>query len=221
MRLPRTLIIATVVALTTLATLGFGTSQGEEGPSASPQNIVLVAGTADAMPLGHDVSPPLGPIPCLDGSTVDIGQFCPLPTIQCANGSTVPLGQFCPVTTVTTAAPAPKQAPQPVTCPDGSQASSPDACTELGAGGTRGVACPDGSVAPAGQQCPTSAPAPPAVLTVKPPTKQTVPGQAPGSAVTVNPPAPGQSPPVSTVYLCGAGYRYEGGLCVGNAPVVN
>jgi hypothetical protein len=28
-------------------------------------------------------------------------------------------------------------------------------------------------------------------------------------------------PATSTQYVCGAGYHYEGGLCVGNGPVVN
>jgi hypothetical protein len=96
MRLPRTFVIAAVIALTALATVGFGKPLGDSGhreDAAAQQNIVLTAVTA----LSHGPVQPLGPIPCPDGSTVEFGQFCPLPTIQCANGTTVPIGQFCPL----------------------------------------------------------------------------------------------------------------------------
>jgi hypothetical protein len=187
MRLPRTFIIATVIALTALATIGFGNLLGDSGlreDISARQNIVLTAMTADVTPLRHD-SLALGPIPCPDGSTVDFGQFCPLPTIQCANGTSVPIGQFCPLGPT----PAAKQAPPPlVTCPDGSTAPSSQACQERGATGeSPGVACPDGSVVPAGQQCPPPKPTPqsPVVVTVNPPTK---------SAGPINP-GPGLGPP--------------------------
>jgi hypothetical protein len=135
MGLPRTFIIATVIALTGLATVGFGNVRGDSGlreDASARQNIVLTAVTADAAPLSDDLLPQ-GPIPCPDGSTVDFGQFCPLPTIQCANGTTVPIGQFCPSTPATTATQTP---PPPVTCPDG-------------------------STVPQGQNCPTPKPPPP------------------------------------------------------------
>jgi hypothetical protein len=109
MRLPRTFIIAVVIALIVLATVGFGKPLGDSDlreDAAVRQNIVLTAVTADVTPLSHGVLPPLGPIPCPDGSTVDFGQFCPLPNIQCANGATVPFGQFCPAGQPGQAAPA-------------------------------------------------------------------------------------------------------------------
>jgi hypothetical protein len=182
MSLRRTVIIVAAIALTTVATVVFGQTQGS-----------AVRAEAAAMPLSHQVSPPLGPIPCPDGSTVDFGQFCPLPAIQCADGSTVPFGQFCPLRPVTTATTNAPQSPPP-----------------------QQVTCPDGSVVQEVQGCPTPKASPPWVVTVQPPTS----GQTPATVVTVNPPSPGQSPPVSTVYLCGAGYHYEGGQCVGNGPIV-
>src|SRR5690349_21055788 len=97
MRLGRTLIIGTAIALSALAILGVGDSSGVNGPrmdTVGQHQIALAAVTAGTEPAGRDVLPPVGPIPCLDGSTVDLGQFCPLPTIQCANGTTVPVGQF-------------------------------------------------------------------------------------------------------------------------------
>jgi len=78
----------------------------------------------------------LGPIPCLDGSTVDFGQFCPVPTIRCADGTAVFLGQFCPVFKPQQAPP-PQQPPPPAqqAPPPPAQAPpppDPQKCRELG-----------------------------------------------------------------------------------------
>jgi hypothetical protein len=128
MRLPRTFVIAAVIALIALAAVGFGKPQSDGGTAR--QNIVLTAVTADVVPLSQHLLP-LGPIPCPDGSTVDFGQFCPLPTIQCANGSTVPIGQFCPLSP----APAPKQAPPPPPTDDNASLTTlSDLFTDLNAG---------------------------------------------------------------------------------------
>jgi hypothetical protein len=100
MRLPRPFIIAAAIALTAVAIVGFGgplSDSGQREDATAPQNIVLTAATADATLLSQGGLSPLGPIPCLDGSTVDFGQFCPVPTVQCADGTSVFIGQFCPV----------------------------------------------------------------------------------------------------------------------------
>ena len=80
MRLLRTAVIAVFIALAALATAVFGKPLGDSvhgDAAAKGQNVVLVAVTADLTPLSQDSFPPLGPIPCWDGSTVDFGQFCP------------------------------------------------------------------------------------------------------------------------------------------------
>lgn len=97
MRLPRTFLIAAVIALAASFTVGFHA------------------------PLRD------GPIPCLDGSTVELGQLCPVPTVQCANGTAVFLGQWCPV-----GPPPPQpaaQAPAPPS-PPAAPPPNPDPVTE-------------------------------------------------------------------------------------------
>lgn len=121
MRLPRACVIWAAVLLTALVTFGIGKPQSDSGSSdgAIRQDAVLTAGTADVPPLGRLVPAPLGPIPCLDGSTVEFGQFCPLPTINCANGTKVFVGQWCPV------GPTPEQAPPPASQPQPTPTAQP------------------------------------------------------------------------------------------------
>ena len=75
------------------------------------------AGHAAATPGGAGL--PEFPIQCLDGSTVEFGQFCPLPSLRCADGSALPLGGVCPAPVArqvpsTTALPTPTSAPEPI-----------------------------------------------------------------------------------------------------------
>jgi hypothetical protein len=151
MRLPRTFIIAAAIAVTALATVGFGgplSDRGHREDAAARHNIALAALTADATPLSHGVLPPLGPIPCPDGSTVDFGQFCPVPTVQCADGTSVFIGQFCPVfkpqqPTSTAQAPPPVQAQKPLPTPQGPPTPLPPATKT----------CTDGTVVNADSRC--------------------------------------------------------------------
>jgi hypothetical protein len=55
-----------------------------------------------------------GPIPCLDGSTVEFGQLCPPLQVTCSDGTQVPLGRFCPAgTKLDEEEPAAAEAPPP------------------------------------------------------------------------------------------------------------
>lgn len=76
------------------------------------RTLVAFSGAAIAVLSTVGFAPhPSGPIPCLDGSSVELGQWCPVPTVNCANGTQVFLGQFCPV------GPLPKQTQQPIPTP--------------------------------------------------------------------------------------------------------
>ena len=90
----RRLITAMVLAAATLATAGFS-------PPAAPVRAPFVE---------------QGPIPCWDGTSVELGQFCPLPKFQCADGSSVPLGQFCSRAPAV-ATPLPQPTPTPLPAP--------------------------------------------------------------------------------------------------------
>jgi hypothetical protein len=108
MRLPRTFIIAALIALTALVTVGFGTPLGFSGlrkDAAAPQDVVLTAVTGDVTPLSHGVLAPLGPLGCPAGTTMNSARSCNDPKVQCANGATTVLGLTCP--------PAPAPAPPP------------------------------------------------------------------------------------------------------------
>jgi hypothetical protein len=103
MRLPRTFIIAAVIALATLA-LGFGEPLSSLRKDATaPQDIVPIAVTGDVTPLSHGPSPQ-----CPPGGTME-GRSCTVPKVQCANGITTVLGLTCPPAP----APAARQAPPP------------------------------------------------------------------------------------------------------------
>ena len=68
MKLPRTSMIAALIAVAAVAAFVFGKPLGGSlyGDAATK------AVTADLTPLSHDSLLPLGPIPCWDGSTVDV-----------------------------------------------------------------------------------------------------------------------------------------------------
>jgi hypothetical protein len=105
MRLPRTFIIAAVIAVAAL-TLGFGEPLSSLRKDATaPQDIVPTAVTGDVTPLTHGPSPQ-----CPPGGTKE-GPFGTLPRFQCANGSSTFLGLSCPPAPAP--APVARQAPPP------------------------------------------------------------------------------------------------------------
>jgi hypothetical protein len=111
MRLPRAFIIAAMIALAPLTTVGFGTPLGDSGlrEDAARQDIVLTAVTGDVTPLGHGLLAPLYPLPCPAGTTeASPARSCNDPKVQCANGATTVLGLTCPP-----APPAAKPPPPP------------------------------------------------------------------------------------------------------------
>jgi hypothetical protein len=201
MRLSRTLIVLAVIALTALATVWFSAPSADSAAheEAAAEHAVALTATSGATPLSHGPFS-LGPIPCLDGSTVDLGQLCPLPTIQCANGTSVPIGQFCPRDPGTEQ----KKPPPLVTCPDGSTAPNLKACAESGgdANTPQTVACPDGTVLPAGQPCPQPKPAP--VTATKP-----VPNNS--GFLDLRPVTTVTYPDGKVEYRCDDGYTYDAG----------
>ena len=87
--------------------------------------LALGAGPASATPGGADL--PEFPIQCLDGSTVEFGQLCPLPSLRCSDGSPMPLGGLCPAKQVA----APTALPTPTGTPDQDTADA-QKCREAG-----------------------------------------------------------------------------------------
>ena len=104
--------------------------------NVSPGERDVVVGTGSIAAERKSV-PVNGPIPCLDGSTVEFGEWCPVPQLPCADGSSVPLGSFCPLPAASD--------PDPVTCADGTTVPNGNTCAP--------VACPDGTSVPNGHTC--------------------------------------------------------------------
>lgn len=63
--------------------------------AAFASGIVALGSGSAAASIGNADLPQF-PIQCLDGSTVEFGQFCPIPALRCADGSALPLGGVCP-----------------------------------------------------------------------------------------------------------------------------
>jgi hypothetical protein len=57
---------------------------------------IVALGAAPASASIGNADLPEFPIQCLDGTTVEFGQFCPIPALRCADGSSLPLGGTCP-----------------------------------------------------------------------------------------------------------------------------
>ena len=74
---------------------------------------IVALGSAPASASIGNTDLPQFPIQCLDGSTVEFGQFCPIPALRCADGSALPLGGVCPAPQVQVATPVPTPTPTP------------------------------------------------------------------------------------------------------------